>query len=399
MLNQPFVKQIDLRGFNHENLEQFLSDINNAVFANPDILKKVDELNTKLQSNSSDSLLTQEELDKALKTFDDGLSSLSDIFKSFEQKNQNNATPSHASSSFQSQSETDNVHCGNLNSKNQSKESNEYKDTKESKDTFDSLAEMYRKNKEKEQRQGRSHHTYFEQQDKSKVELQTKDNKRTSRNVDRINIGALNEFRNRQQMSEDYANSLNNSNNQNNVEHEDASAVNTVRETIVNFGNHNNTSSGEVAASSVHQSDNSDYNNDIKDNEMTNTNDIENVNASVAVDNEICTKQEQEYGDIGENETNSSSEYSATPTSIATSTAMLTERLESVIPKLLKVAKDIDNAKIYEEVAQSLSKLEKIDNASPSYINYVTHVRDKIQENQSRQTEIVNLIELIEELV
>lgn len=256
---------------------------------------------------------------------------------------------------------------------------------------------MYRKNKEKEQRQGQSYNTYFEQQDKSKVESQTKDNKRISRNVDRINIGALNEFRNRQQMSEDYANSLNNSNNQNNVEHEDASAVNTVRETIVNFGNHNNTSSGEVATSSVHHSDNSDHNNDIKDNEMTNTNDIENVNASVAVDNEICTKQEQEYGNIGENETNSSSDYSATSTSTATS--ILTERLEAVIPKLLKVAKDIDNAKVYEEVAQSLSKLEKIDNASPSYINYVTHIHDKIQENQSRQTEIVNLIELIEELV
>lgn len=387
MLNQPFVKQIDLRGFSPENLEQFLSDVNNAVFANPDVLKKVDELNTKLQSNSSDSLLTQEELDKALKTFDAGLLSLSDIFKSFEQKSQNMTS----ASSSQSQSNNDNVHCDNLNSKNQSKESNEYKDTKESKDTFDSLAEMYRKNKEKEQRQGQSHNTYFEQQDKSKVESQTKDNKRTSRNVDRINIGALNEFRNRQQMSEDYANSLNNSNNQNNVEHEDASAVNTVRETIVNFGNHNNISSGEVAASSVHHSDNSNHNNDIKDNEMTNTNDTENVNASVAVDNEICTKQEQEYGDIGENETNSSSDYSATST--------LTERLEAVIPKLLKVAKDIDNAKVYEEVAQSLSKLEKIDNASSSYINYVTHVRDKIQENQSRQTEIVNLIELIEELV
>lgn len=387
MLNQPFVKQIDLRGFSPENLEQFLSDVNNAVFANPDVLKKVDELNTKLQSNSSDSLLTQEELDKALKTFDAGLLSLSDIFKSFEQKSQNMTS----ASSSQSQSNNDNVHCDNLNSKNQSKESNEYKDTKESKDTFDSLAEMYRKNKEKEQRQGQSHNTYFEQQDKSKVESQTKDNKRTSRNVDRINIGVLNEFRNRQQMSEDYANSLNNSNNQNNVEHEDASAVNTVRETIVNFGNHNNISSGEVAASSVHHSDNSNHNNDIKDNEMTNTNDTENVNASVAVDNEICTKQEQEYGDIGENETNSSSDYSATST--------LTERLEAVIPKLLKVAKDIDNAKVYEEVAQSLSKLEKIDNASSSYINYVTHVRDKIQENQSRQTEIVNLIELIEELV
>lgn len=393
MLNQSVFKQIDLRGFSPENLEQFLSDVNNAVFANPDILKKVDELNTKLQSNSSDSLLTQEELDKALKTFDDGLSSLSDIFKSFEQKSQNMTS----ASSSQSQSKNDNVHCDNLNSKNQSKESNEYKDTKESKDTFDSLAEMYRKNKEKEQRQGQSHNTYFEQQDKSKVESQTKDNKRISRNVDRINIGALNEFRNRQQMSEDYANSLNNSNNQNNVEHEDASAVNTVRETIVNFGNHNNTSLGEVAASSVHHSDNSDHNNDIKDNEMTNTNDIENVNASVAVDNEICTKQEQECSNIGENETNSSYEYSATLTSTATST--LTERIEAVIPKLLKVAKDIDNAKIYEEVAQSLSKLEKIDNASPSYINYVTHVRDKIQENQSRQTEIVNLIELIEELV
>ena len=393
MLNQPVFKQIDLRGFSPENLEQFLSDVNNAVFANPDILKKVDELNTKLQSNSSDSLLTQEELDKALKTFDDGLSSLSDIFKSFEQKSQNMTS----ASSSQSQSKNDNVHSDNLNSKNQSKESNEYKDTKESKDTFDSLAEMYRKNKEKEQRQGQSYNTYFEQQDKSKVESQTKDNKRISRNVDRINIGALNEFRNRQQMSEDYANSLNNSNNQNNVEHEDASAVNTVRETIVNFGNHNNTSSGEVATSSVHHSDNSDHNNDIKDNEMTNTNDIENVNASVAVDNEICTKQEQEYGNIGENETNSSSDYSATSTSTATS--ILTERLEAVIPKLLKVAKDIDNAKVYEEVAQSLSKLEKIDNASPSYINYVTHIHDKIQENQSRQTEIVNLIELIEELV
>ena len=384
MLNQPVFKQIDLRGFSPENLEQFLSDVNNAVFANPDILKKVDELNTKLQSNSSDSLLTQEELDKALKTFDDGLSSLSDIFKSFEQKSQNMTS----ASSSQSQSKNDNVHCDNLNSKNQSKESNEYKDTKESKDTFDSLAEMYRKNKEKEQKQGQSHHTYFEQQDKSKVELQTKENKRTSRNVDRINIGALNEFRNRQQMSEDYANSLNNSNNQDNVEHEDANAV---RETIVSFGNHNSVVSGESADSSVHQSDNSEHNNDIKDNEMTNTNNIENSNASVAVDNEILTKQEQEHNNIDENETNLSSEYSATAT--------LTERLEAVIPKLLKVAKDIDNAKVYEEVAQSLSKLEKIDNASPSYINYVTHVRDKIQENQSRQAEIVNLIELIEEIV
>lgn len=384
MLNQPVFKQIDLRGFSPENLEQFLSDVNNAVFANPDILKKVDELNTKLQSNSSDSLLTQEELDKALKTFDDGLSSLSDIFKSFEQKSQNMTS----ASSSQSQSKNDNVHCDNLNSKNQSKESNEYKDTKESKDTFDSLAEMYRKNKEKEQRQGQSHHTYFEQRDKSKVESQTKDNKRTSRNVDRINIGALNEFRNRQQMSEDYANSLNNSNNQDNVEHEDANAV---RETIVNFGNHNRVSSGEVTTSSVHQSDNSEHNNDIKDNEMTNTNNIENSNASVAVDNEILTKQEQERDNIDVNEINLSSEYSATAT--------LTERLEAVIPKLLKVAKDIDNAKIYEEVAQSLSKLEKIDNASPSYINYVTHVRDKIQENKSRQAEIVNLIELIEEIV
>lgn len=382
MLNQPVFKQIDLRGFSPENLEQFLSDVNNAVFANPDILKKVDELNTKLQSNSSDSLLTQEELDKALKTFDDGLSSLSDIFKSFEQKSQNMTS----ASSSQSQSKNDNVHCDNLNSKNQSKESNEYKDTKESKDTFDSLAEMYRKNKEKEQKQGQSHHTYFEQQDKSKVELQTKENKRTSRNVDRINIGALNEFRNRQQMSEDYANSLNNSNNQDNVEHEDANAV---RETIVNFGNHNSVSSGEGADSSVHQSDNSEHNNDIKDNEMTNTNNIENSNASVAVDNEILTKQERD--NIGVNEINLSSEYSATAT--------LTERLEAVIPKLLKVAKDIDNAKVYEEVAQSLSKLEKIDNASPSYINYVTHVRDKIQENKSRQAEIVNLIELIEEIV
>ena len=247
---------------------------------------------------------------------------------------------------------------------------------------------MYKKNKEKGQRQGQSHHTYFEQQDKSKVESQTKDNKRTSRNVDRINIGALNEFRNRQQMSEDYANSLNDYNNKNNVENEDENAV---RETIVNFGNHNNTSSGEVSASSVHQGDNSDHNNDIKDNEMTNTNDIENVNASVAVEKEICTKQEQERGNVSENEINLSSEYSATAT--------LTERLEAVIPKLLKVAKDIDNAKVYEEVAQSLSKLEKIDNASPSYINYVTHVRDKIQENKSRQAEIVNLIELIEEIV
>ena len=384
MLNQPVFKQIDLRGFSPENLEQFLSDVNNAVFANPDILKKVDELNTKLQSNSSDSLLTQEELDKALKTFDDGLSSLSDIFKSFEQKSQNMTS----ASSSQSQSKNDNVHCDNLNSKNQSKESNEYKDTKESKDTFDSLAEMYRKNKEKEQRQGQSHNTYFEQQDKSKVESQTKDNKRISRNVDRINIGALNEFRNRQQMSEDYANSLNNSNNQDNVEHEDANAV---RETIVSFGNHNSVVSGESADSSVHHSDNSEHNNDIKDNEMTNTNNIENSNASVAVDNEILTKQEQERDNIDENETNLSSEYSATAT--------LTERLEAVIPKLLKVAKDIDNAKVYEEVAQSLSKLEKIDNASPSYINYVTHVRDKIQENQSRQAEIVNLIELIEEIV
>lgn len=378
MLNQPVFKQIDLRGFSPENLEQFLSDVNNAVFANPDILKKVDELNTKLQSNSSDSLLTQEELDKALKTFDDGLSSLSDIFKSFEQKSQNMTS----ASSSQSQLKNDNVHRDNLNSKNQSKES------KESKDTFDSLAEMYKKNKEKGQRQGQSHHTYFEQQDKSKVESQTKDNKRTSRNVDRINIGALNEFRNRQQMSEDYANSLNDYNNKNNVENEDENAV---RETIVNFGNHNNTSSGEVSASSVHQGDNSDHNNDIKDNEMTNTNDIENVNASVAVDKEICTKQEQERGNVSENEINLSSEYSATAT--------LTERLEAVIPKLLKVAKDIDNAKVYEEVAQSLSKLEKIDNASPSYINYVTHVRDKIQENKSRQAEIVNLIELIEEIV
>ena len=375
MLNQPFVKQIDLRGFSPENLEQFLSDVNNAVFANPDVLKKVDELNTKLQSNSSDSLLTQEELDKALKTFDAGLLSLSDIFKSFEQKSQNMTS----ASSSQSQSNNDNVHRDNLNSKNQSKES---------KDTFDSLAEMYKKNKEKEQRQGQSHHTYFEQQDKSKVELQTKDNKLTSRNVDRINIGALNEFRNRQQMSEDYANSLNDYNNKNNVENKDENAV---RETIVNFGNHNNTSSGELTTSSVHQSDNFEHNNDIKDNEMTNTNDIENVNASVAVDKEICTKQEQERGNVGENDTNSSSEYSATTT--------LTERLEAVIPKLLKVAKDIDNAKVYEEVAQSLSKLEKIDNASPSYVNYVTHVHDKIQENQSRQTEIVNLIELIEELV
>ena len=375
MLNQPFVKQIDLRGFSPENLEQFLSDVNNAVFANPDVLKKVDELNTKLQSNSSDSLLTQEELDKALKTFDAGLLSLSDIFKSFEQKSQNMTS----ASSSQSQSNNDNVHRDNLNSKNQSKES---------KDTFDSLAEMYKKNKEKEQRQGQSHHTYFEQQDKSKVKLQTKDNKLTSRNVDRINIGALNEFRNRQQMSEDYANSLNNSNNQDNVEHEDANAV---RETIVSFGNHNSVVSGESADSSVHQSDNSEHNNDIKDNEMTNTNNIENSNASVAVDNEILTKQEQERDNIDENETNLSSEYSATAT--------LTERLEAVIPKLLKVAKDIDNAKVYEEVAQSLSKLEKIDNASPSYINYVTHVRDKIQENQSRQAEIVNLIELIEEIV
>ena len=359
MLNQPFVKQIDLRGFSPENLEQFLSDVNNAVFANPDILKKLDELNTRIQSDSKGSPLTHEELDNALKTFDDGLSSLSDIFKSFEQKSQNMTS----ASSSQSQLKNDNVHRDNLNSKNQSKES------KESKDTFDSLAEMYKKNKEKGQRQGQSHHTYFEQQDKSKVESQTKDNKRTSRNVDRINIGALNEFRNRQQMSEDYANSLNDYNNKNNVENEDENAV---RETIVNFGNHNNTSSGEVSASSVHQGDNSDHNNDIKDNEMTNTNDIENVNASVAVDNEILTKQEQERDNIDENETNLSSEYSATAT--------LTERLEAVIPKLLKVAKDIDNA-------------------SPSYINYVTHVRDKIQENQSRQAEIVNLIELIEEIV
>lgn len=378
MLNQPFVKQIDLRGFSPENLEQFLSDVNNAVFANPDILKKLDELNTRIQSDSKGSPLTHEELDNALKTFDDGLSSLSDIFKSFEQKSQNMTS----ASSSQSQLKNDNVHRDNLNSKNQSKES------KESKDTFDSLAEMYKKNKEKGQRQGQSHHTYFEQQDKSKVESQTKDNKRTSRNVDRINIGALNEFRNRQQMSEDYANSLNDYNNKNNVENEDENAV---RETIVNFGNHNNTSSGEVSASSVHQGDNSDHNNDIKDNEMTNTNDIENVNASVAVDKEICTKQEQERGNVSENEINLSSEYSATAT--------LTERLEAVIPKLLKVAKDIDNAKVYEEVAQSLSKLEKIDNASPSYINYVTHVRDKIQENKSRQAEIVNLIELIEEIV
>lgn len=130
MLNQPVFKQIDLRGFSPENLEQFLSDVNNAVFANPDILKKVDELNTKLQSNSSDSLLTQEELDKALKTFDDGLSSLSDIFKSFEQKSQN------VVSSSQSQSKTDNVNCHDLKSKNQSKNS---------KDSFDSLAEMYKK--------------------------------------------------------------------------------------------------------------------------------------------------------------------------------------------------------------------------------------------------------------
>ena len=134
MLNQPVFKQIDLRGFSPENLEQFLSDVNNAVFANPDILKKVDELNTKFQSNSSDSLLTQEELDKALKTFDDGLSSLSDIFKSFEQKSQNVAS----SSQSQSQSKTDNVNCHDLNSKKQSKKS---------KDTFDSLAEMYKKNK------------------------------------------------------------------------------------------------------------------------------------------------------------------------------------------------------------------------------------------------------------
>lgn len=378
MLNQPFVKQIDLRGFSPENLEQFLSDVNNAVFANPDILKKLDELNTRIQSDSKGSPLTHEELDNALKTFDDGLSSLSDIFKSFEQKSQNMTSASLS----QSQLKNDNVHRDNLNSKNQSKES------KESKDTFDSLAEMYKKNKEKGQRQGQSHHTYFEQQDKSKVESQTKDNKRTSRNVDRINIGALNEFRNRQQMSEDYANSLNDYNNKNNVENEDENAV---RETIVNFGNHNNTSSGEVSASSVHQGDNSDHNNDIKDNEMTNTNDIENVNASVAVEKEICTKQEQERGNVSENEINLSSEYSATAT--------LTERLEAVIPKLLKVAKDIDNAKVYEEVAQSLSKLEKIDNASPSYINYVTHVRDKIQENKSRQAEIVNLIELIEEIV
>lgn len=375
MLNQPVFKQIDLRGFSPENLEQFLSDVNNAVFANPDILKKVDELNTKFQSNSSDSLLTQEELDKALKTFDDGLSSLSDIFKSFEQKSQNVAS----SSQSQSQSKTDNVNCYDLNSKKQSKKS---------KDTFDSLAEMYKKNKEKQQ----LHHPYSsEQSDISKNDLQTQtqsENKRTSRNVDRINIGALNEFRNRQQMSEDYANSLNNSNNQDNVEHEDANAV---RETIVSFGNHNSVVSGESADSSVHQSDNSEHNNDIKDNEMTNTNNIENSNASVAVDNEILTKQEQERDNIDENEINLSSEYSATAT--------LTERLEAVIPKLLKVAKDIDNAKVYEEVAQSLSKLEKIDNASPSYINYVTHVRDKIQENQSRQAEIVNLIELIEEIV
>ena len=152
-------------------------------------------------------------------------------------------------------------------------------------------------------------------------------------------------------------------------------------------------SSGEVADSSVHQSDNSEHNNDIKDNEMTNTNEFENV--SVSVDNEIRTKQEQELGSIDGNEINSPSVSSAT----STTTATLTERLEAVIPKLLKVAKDIDNAKVYEEVAQSLSKLEKIDNASPSYINYVTHVRDKIQENQSRQAEIVNLIELIEEIV
>lgn len=377
MLNQPVFKQIDLRGFSPENLEQFLSDVNNAVFANPDILKKVDELNTKLQSNSSDSLLTQEELDKALKTFDAGLASLSDIFKSFEQKSQNVASSSQSQS--QSQSKTDNVNCHDLNSKNQSKKS---------KDTFDSLAEMYKKNKEKQQ----LHHPYSsEQSDISKNDLQTQtqsENKRTSRNVDRINIGALNEFRNRQQMSEDYANSLNNSNNQDNVEHEDANAV---RETIVSFGNHKSVVSGESADSSVHQSDNSEHNNDIKDNEMTNTNNIKNSNAIVAVDNEILTKQEQERDNIDENETNLSSEYSATAT--------LTERLEAVIPKLLKVAKDIDNAKVYEEVAQSLSKLEKIDNASPSYINYVTHVRDKIQENQSRQAEIVNLIELIEEIV
>ena len=344
MLNQPVFKQIDLRGFSPENLEQFLSDVNNAVFANPDILKKVDELNTKFQSNSSDSLLTQEELDKALKTFDDGLSSLSDIFKSFEQKSQNVAS----SSQSQSQSKTDNVNCHDLNSKKQSKKS---------KDTFDSIAEMYKKNKKKQQ----LHHPYSsEQSDISKNDLQTQtqsENKRTSRNVDRINI-------------------------------EDANAV---RETIVSFGNHNSVVSGESADSSVHQSDNSEHNNDIKDNEMTNTNNIENSNASVAVDNEILTKQEQERDNIDENETNLSSEYSATAT--------LTERLEAVIPKLLKVAKDIDNAKVYEEVAQSLSKLEKIDNASPSYINYVTHVRDKIQENQSRQAEIVNLIELIEEIV
>ena len=284
-----------------------------------------------------------------------------------------------SSSQSQSQSKTDNVNCHDLNSKKQSKKS---------KDTFDSLAEMYKKNKEKQQ----LHHPYSsEQSDISKNDLQTQtqsENKRTSRNVDRINIGALNEFRNRQQMSEDYANSLNNSNNQDNVEHEDANAV---RETIVNFGNHNSVSSGKVADSSVHQSDNSEHNNDIKDNEMTNTNNIENSNASVAVDNEILTKQEQERDNIGVNEINLSSEYSATAT--------LTERLEAVIPKLLKVAKDIDNAKVYEEVAQSLSKLEKIDNASPSYINYVTHVRDKIQENKSRQAEIVNLIELIEEIV
>ena len=300
---------------------------------------------------------------------------MSDIFKSFEQKSQNVAS----SSQSQSQSKTDNVNCHDLNSKKQSKKS---------KDTFDSLAEMYKKNKEKQQ----LHHPYSsEQSDISKNDLQTQtqsENKRTSRNVDRINIGALNEFRNRQQMSEDYANSLNNSNNQDNVEHEDANAV---RETIVNFGNHNSVSSGKVADSSVHQSDNSEHNNDIKDNEMTNTNNIENSNASVAVDNEILTKQEQERDNIGVNEINLSSEYSATAT--------LTERLEAVIPKLLKVAKDIDNAKVYEEVAQSLSKLEKIDNASPSYINYVTHVRDKIQENKSRQAEIVNLIELIEEIV
>ena len=129
----------------------------------------------------------------------------------------------------------------------------------------------------------------------------------------------------------------------------------------------------------------------LKDNEMTNTNDIENVNASVAVDNEICTKQEQERGNVSENKTNSSSEYSATAT--------LTERLEAVIPKLLKVAKDIDNAKFMKKSHNLCQNLKKSTMQVLHISIYVTHVHDKIQENQSRQTEIVNLIELIEELV